>query len=68
MQRPIAKHQAKHGKSCGRVGDRIERSRGAKDTVKRPTEATNLSPLGLTETTLPTKERAGARPKPTTHL
>ena len=31
-------------------------ARGAGDTTRKPTESTNLGPLGLTETELPTRE------------
>ena len=40
--RPIAKYQAELGVSCGKVGDKIERAGGVKDTTRRPTESTNL--------------------------
>jgi hypothetical protein len=44
--------------SCEKGGNRIEISRGVKDTTKRPTESTNLSPWGLTGTEPPIKECA----------
>jgi hypothetical protein len=34
MQKPIAKHQAELGESCGRVGDGIEKAAGVKDTTE----------------------------------
>jgi hypothetical protein len=37
MQRPTAKHYTKLGKSCGRVGRRIEELRRDKDPKGRPT-------------------------------
>jgi hypothetical protein len=46
MQRPTAKHQAEVKKPCERVWDRIEQARRVKDTTRRPTESTNLGPLG----------------------
>ena len=37
--------------------------------IKKPTaQPTNLGPWGLTETEPPTKEHAGAGPKPLIHL
>ena len=68
MQRPTAKHQAELKESCGRVGDRIERAGEVKDITRRPTESSNLSPWGLTETEPPTKEHACVGPRPPTHL
>ena len=42
---------------------RIETASVVKDTTRRPTESTNLSPWGLTETELPTKEHAEPGPR-----
>ena len=58
MQRPTVKRQKELRESCGRVEGRSERARGVKDTIRRPTESTNLDPWGLTETKPPTKEHA----------
>jgi hypothetical protein len=69
MQRHTFKHQVELGESCGRVGGRIEQAgERVKDTTRRPTESTNLSPGGLTETEPPTKEHAGDGPRPPTHF
>lgn len=68
MQRPTAKHQEEFKESSGRVGDRVEQARGVKDTMRRPTESTNLGSWGLTKTEPLTKEHAGAGPGPQTHL
>jgi hypothetical protein len=54
--------------SLRRVGNRIERAGGVKDTTRRPTESTKLGPWVLTEAESPSKEYAGARPRPPTHL
>jgi len=43
------------GKSCGRVGGRIEELRGDRDSTRRPTEPINLNPWGLPETEPTTK-------------
>jgi hypothetical protein len=39
-----------------------------KDTTRRPIVSTNLGPSGLTEIRPPTKEYAGAGPRPPRHL
>jgi hypothetical protein len=48
MQRPTAK-QSSGVLWKGEVGGRIEGARGIKDTTRRSTESTNLSPWGLPE-------------------
>jgi hypothetical protein len=62
-QRPTAKCQTELRESFGRVGDRTERAGGVKDTTRKPTESTKLSPWGLTETEPPTREHTGAAPR-----
>jgi hypothetical protein len=68
MQRPTAKHQVELGESCVRVGKRTEQAEGVKNTARRHTDSTNLGPRGLPEAEPPTKELAGAGPRPSTHL
>jgi hypothetical protein len=36
VQRHIAKYQAELRESCGKVGYRIEKSKGLRDTTRRP--------------------------------
>lgn len=55
MQRPTAKCEAELRQSYAR-----EEARRVKNTIRRPTECTNLSLLGLTETQPPTKEHTRA--------
>ena len=68
MQRPTAKHQAVFGESSVYVRDRIEQTGGVKDTTGRHTESTSVHSWGLTKTEPPTKDHAGAGPRPLTHL
>jgi hypothetical protein len=35
MQKPTSKHQAEIRESCGRVGNRITRAKGVKNTTRR---------------------------------
>ena len=69
MQRHTFKHQVELGESCGRVGGRIEQAgERVKDTTRRPTESTNLSPWVLTETEPPNKEHAVGGPRSSTYM
>jgi hypothetical protein len=54
--------------TCERMGDRTEQAGEIKDTTRRPTESTNMGPWGLTEPGPPTREHAGAGPRPPTLL
>ena len=56
MQRPTAKHSAELGESCGREGGKNVGARGVKDTIRKPTESTNLGSQVLTEVDSITKE------------
>jgi hypothetical protein len=48
------------GESYGRGRGRIEGARGVKDTIRKPTESTNLGPWGLMETELPVSMEPGS--------
>ena len=50
-----------------RTGIEVSKTR-VNTTTRRPTESTNLGPQELTEPRLPTREHAGAGPRPPTHL
>ena len=51
-------------KSCGGVGGRIEEPKGERDSIRRPSELTELDPWGFPETEPPTKEYIRAVPRP----
>jgi hypothetical protein len=68
MQRPTVKHKIELRESCGRNRGRIEGVREVKDTTRRPRGSSNLGPWDLTEPEPPTKEHAGAGPRPSVHL
>jgi len=44
MQRPTGKHKVELGEFCGKVGGRIERVGGVKDTTRGSMESTNMGP------------------------
>ena len=67
VQRPTAKHQVAFWESYRRVGDRIKRARGVKNTTG-PTKSTNLGPWGLTEAEPPTIECTGAGARSPIHM
>ena len=54
--------------SRGRESGRIEGVRGVKDTLRRPTEPTNLGPWGLTEIEPLIKEQSGTGPRSPAHI
>jgi hypothetical protein len=60
MQRCAAKLLMELRESRGGVRERTEEAGGVKDTTRRPTESTTLSPWELTETEATTKEHSGA--------
>jgi hypothetical protein len=56
MLRPTAKHLTELGKSCVRVGRRIEGHKKDRVSTGRLTESSNLDAWGLPEDEPPTKE------------
>ena len=64
MQKTIAKHQAELRESCGRVQGSTEGAGGVKDTIRRPTESTNLGLWWLTDAEPSTKSNEGTEPRP----
>jgi hypothetical protein len=48
--------------------ERMTGSRGTKGTARRPTESTNLGPVGLVETEPSNKEHTWAEPRPHTFV
>jgi hypothetical protein len=58
MQRSTVKHYTELGESFGRRGGRIVGAKGVKDTIRKPTETTNLGPWELLGTELTIREPA----------
>lgn len=58
------KHQSESRETCESVVHRSKQEGEVKDTIRRPTESTNLGPQGLREPGAPTREHAGAGPRP----
>ena len=54
--------------SYGRIGERIGGPEEDSNSTGRSTESTNHDPWEFLETESPTKDHAGAGPRPPTHL
>jgi hypothetical protein len=67
MQRTKIK-QMELGKSCGKVGGRIERPGWYRDVTGKPTDSTNLDHCGLSETEPITKQYTRTGPRPHAHM
>jgi hypothetical protein len=46
MQRPTAQQWIEHGDSYERFEEKVEEPKGNRNFIGRPTESTNLDPLG----------------------
>jgi hypothetical protein len=55
-------------KSFGRVREKNDELEEDRKSTERPTESTNLDPLGLPETEPSTKEQAWAGPRSPVHM
>ena len=67
MQRPTVKHHAKPGSLVEEWGIEVSKLEGSRTPQEDP-ESTNQRPWQLTEPEPPTREHAGAGPRPPTHL